>query len=24
MLAMLSDADPGLIGGRLPDDGFYL
>lgn len=24
MLAMLSDADPALIGGRLPDDGFYL
>lgn len=24
MLAMLSEADPALIGGRLPDDGFYL
>lgn len=24
MLTTLSDADPGLIGGRLPDDGFYL
>ena len=24
MLATLSDADPGLIGGRMPDDGFYL
>jgi NitT/TauT family transport system substrate-binding protein len=24
MLATLSDADPALIGGKLPDDGFYL
>lgn len=24
MLNTLSDADPDLIGGRLPDDGFYL
>jgi NitT/TauT family transport system substrate-binding protein len=24
MLTTLSDADPALIGGKLPDDGFYL
>lgn len=24
MLTTLSDTDPGLIGGRLPDDGFYM
>ena len=24
MLNTLSDADPALIGGKLPDDGFYL
>ena len=24
MLRALAEADPGLIGGRLPDDGFYL
>lgn len=24
MLTTLSDADPGLIGGKLPDSGFYL
>lgn len=24
MLAMLADSDPAIIGGNLPDDGFYL